>query len=427
MKGIEKGFKRARSTIISVILAGATLVGVGVGVRHYQKKKDADGLTSPSTTTEAPAKTESELVLSADFDVNDDDAVRKRAEDIYKFSEKKYPVEDIMNTIYLLHKKGDKIIFEADLATEAEKFEYLHNLFVVFSDVLLINDTSEKGLLALKEDDGRTVFYDETPIYSYMFLANPGKGKDMALELAGLVNKQLKGVSEGESESILTENAKKFHDFYFEIGEANLSSQESYALYADVRSKSGPFVNYLSEKEKNAIMVAGNVNLDSDVVKNDIIKAAGLKDALNEALLEGFEKGDLSKKISGPSERYRESDAKVANKYGAKSEVYETPKVVQSGGNKVNSGSVVTVRPNKPTTTRKDESVVSIPNGGTHTEIITGGKPVEEGPTVTRPARPTTTKPSTTKPTPTYSDDETMPVYTPDEFEALNGYSKTLK
>ena len=50
------------------------------------------------------------LILTEDFDINDESAVRKRAEAIYNISEKDITIEEIMNVIYFMNGKYESLI-----------------------------------------------------------------------------------------------------------------------------------------------------------------------------------------------------------------------------------------------------------------------------------------------------------------------------
>lgn len=431
MSFINKDFKdridkdvRNTKRGIAVVLAGLVLVGsiAGCTIKRALSKKADETTSNPDINTEAYAETSSDLLLAADFDIDDDAAVRKRAEAIYQISEKKSSVEDIMNAIYILHVKGDKIIFKDGLS-EDEKYKYVHSFFEYFGDLLLINDNDEeRRLIAFKNGDNETVLYDETPIYSYMFLSKASEAKTMALELAELSNNQLKAVTEGGSSSTLESNAEAAYDFYFKVLDKKFSSQETYALLADLRSKAGLFAPYLSEEKAKTVNLVGNVNLDSDVVKVEIMKAVGIRKGLEKILENGSKEGSLARPLT-PLGDFKDG----AGKAYEKSETYSETEVVKKGGQKVTSGgSQVTVKPNKPATTSKSEHVANVTTG-THSEVVEeGGKVVEEGPTVTVPSTTKPTVPSTTKPN-YVDDDETMPVYTPDEYEELIGNAKTLR
>ena len=124
-----------RNAAISVALVGALLVG-GVKVGSYfNKKNDKTPIdATPQTTMIDPAT--SELVLTEDFDINNDEQVNKRAQAIYELSEKEYSVEDIKNTIYLFNEKYDKVVYPKTAKTDDEKFEYLQQLALLLGKTL---------------------------------------------------------------------------------------------------------------------------------------------------------------------------------------------------------------------------------------------------------------------------------------------------
>ena len=115
--------KKKAMTITALVAAGAIIIGGTKIACNKKLKKQAEVTTDLQTE----AYENSDLYLSSDFDINDDNAVLKRAQDIYEISEKEYNVLDIKNTIYLYNGKYDRITYPENVKTDDEKFMYIQD------------------------------------------------------------------------------------------------------------------------------------------------------------------------------------------------------------------------------------------------------------------------------------------------------------
>ena len=91
--------QKKRNAIIAALVAGATLLTGSIGIATHANKNKKPVVDE--TTTEITTNAEDvNLYLSADFDINNADQVKKRAEEIYAISDKSVTVNEIINLIY---------------------------------------------------------------------------------------------------------------------------------------------------------------------------------------------------------------------------------------------------------------------------------------------------------------------------------------
>lgn len=329
----EKGKKITAAITAVAILVGGTLIAK---LSTKDKKHVEDNSSSISTTVDYGSQYG--LKLTKDFDINDSNAVRQRAKAIYELSDKKYTIEDIMNMIYLVNSATDKI--KLDSMNEEEKFEYLQKLAVGLYDVLATNVVDfSKGLTSLNNDISFDLKSTDA-IYSYMFIAC-GKGKEDAINLAIVVNRQINNIKNADK-SKLTNNAD---DFYAQ-SKLIYNNKSGYpdgvvvALIDDIKSKI-PVMGL--SKEKAADLSKEYQNVDINKIWFDVANKVGA---------------------------YKEADANCESK------VNHTTNNEKNNANDKNSAERRENRPTKSSTT---------------TKVETGGKPVRTE------VVPKTTKKTTTR------------------------------
>lgn len=358
----EKGKKITAAITAVAILVGGTLIAK---LATKDKKHVEDNSSSISTTVDY--ENQYGLKLTKDFDINDSDAVRQRAKAIYELSDKKYTIEDIMNMIYLVNSATDKI--KLDSMNEEEKFEYLQKLAVGLYDVLATNVVDfSKGLTSLNNDISFDLKSTDA-IYSYMFIAS-GKGKEDAINLAIVVNKQINNIKNADK-SKLTNNAD---DFYAQ-SKLIYNNKSGYpdgvvvALIDDIKSKI-PVMGL--SKEKAADLSKEYQNVDINKIWFDVANKVG---AYKEADADCKTKA----KHTTNHEKYDSKDSSQAESIGNKSTKNNTTTKVETGGKPVRTE--VVPKTTKKTTTRvvTSEFVVPVKTTKPTTTIVDqGGKVVEE-------------------------------------------------
>ena len=248
-------------------------------------------------------------------------------------------------------------------------FEYLQKLAVGLYDVLATNVVDfSKGLTSLNNDISFDLKSTDV-IYSYMFIAS-GKGKEDAINLAIVVNKQINNIKNADK-SKLTNNAD---DFYAQ-SKLIYNNKSGYpdgvvvALIDDIKSKI-PVMGL--SKEKAADLSKEYQNVDINKIWFDVANKVG---AYKEA------DADCKTKVKHTTnhEKYDSKDSSQAESIGNKSTKNNTTTKVETGGKPVRTE--VVPKTTKKTTTRvvTSEFVVPVKTTKPTTTIVDqGGKVVEE-------------------------------------------------
>lgn len=355
--------------ITAVITAAAILVGGTLIAKFSSKNKKhlANDNSSASVSTTVDYASQYGLKLTGDFDINNSDQVRQRAKAIYELSDKKYTIEDIVNMIYLVNSATGKI--KLDTMNEEQKFEYLQKLAVGLYDVLATNVVDlSKGLTALNNNSSINLKTTDA-VYSYMFIAS-GKGKEDAINLAIVVNKQINNIKNSDK-SKLANNAA---DFYAQAkliynNRSNYPDGVVVALIDDIKSKI-PVMGL--SKEKAADLSKEYQNVDINKIWFDVANEIGAyKEA--DANCEDKVKHTTNHEKNYPNDK---AQAEAREEKNTKS---NTTKKVDNGGTPVRTE--VVPKTTKKTTTRvvTSEFVVPVKTTKTTTTIVDqGGKVVEE-------------------------------------------------
>lgn len=362
----EKGKKITAAITAVAILVGGTLIA-RLSTKDKRHVED-NGSSSISTTVDY--ENQYGLKLTNDFDINDSNAVRQRAKAIYELSDKKYTIEDIMNMIYLVNSATDKI--KLDSMNEEEKFEYLQKLATGLYEILLTNTDNYSDAykdLYTKEDIEKTTIENTNTIYSYMFIAS-GKGKEDAINLAIVVNKQINNIKNGDKSNI-EDTANKFYT------QAKLiySNKSSYpdgvlvSLVDDIKSK---LIFMGISKEQAADLSKEYQNVDINTIWFNVAnKVVAYKEA----------DANCESKVNHTTnnEKDNANDKNSAERRENRPTKSSTTTKVASGGKPVRTE--VVPKTTKKTTTRvvTSEFVVPVKTTNPTTTIVDqGGKVVEE-------------------------------------------------
>lgn len=312
-----------------------------------------------------------ELKLLEDFDINDKEAVNKRAKQIYKISEKDIcdehadsteKINTIVNLIYLVNEKFDSISFPNDM----EGYEYIQYMFNSLRE--LLNDNAVECRKVILNDKYADPKYDNI-VYSYMLMAevqkNPNStifSKQDSIAHAVIVRKQLNNIKKGNSNKC-SKCAEDYYNLYniLKNREAKTEKTEtktgySYAFYCDFISANAFMTPYLSEEQENKL--ASNLSEKyNDELAGKVMEAWGIDK--NKVIEEAIKSGDFGYSVPNYGASYKSSDAAVAKK-GPYVETIPTHQVVEAGGKKVNVGTSEVIKTPSTTTVNEVTTVASI-------------------------------------------------------------------
>lgn len=376
--------KKAMSVALAAVLA---VLGIGGIKLAFDKKSNDD-----DTTIVQPE--DLGLILTEDFDINDKDAVRKRAEDIFNISEKDITIEEIMNVIYFVNGKYESLILNG---TDRENVINLKNISGDAYDLLLDHIIDDANALATFKFGKDAMVEKDEEIFAYMFLAQ-GAEKDKALELARIIKKQLNLIETAPIMEELEVNSEEYYKMVMELkDDTSLSDAGKVIILLDTKSKNPLFAFLTDEKFENLDKDYYNTALNKAFF--EALEVQKLVDAYNKWLDEARENGTLGQPITKLEEKYDKEDAKEAVTHPAiKNEEKETV-VVDQGGNKTNTstGKQEIIKPSEPTTNVETETftepvtegkvevtipgkdgedetfVVEVPSGGGQVEIVVPG------------------------------------------------------
>lgn len=347
-----------------------------------------------------------ELKLLDDFDINDEEAVKQRAQDLYKLSEKEISIDMITNLIYLVNEEYASIKFDDDVT----KFKYLQNMFVSLAE--LLDDNMVECRNAQLGDEYASPKYDDV-IYPYMLMSkvqeNPNSvfvSKQDAIVFAMIVRKQLNNIKDGNSNNY-EDCANDYYNFYKKIEEKNGKDENAtsmpgytYDFYRGYTSCNTIMTAYLETKKQEEL--DGNIaEKYNESLAGKVIEACDIdrQEELNEALKDG----NCGESLPSIGESYNQKDAAIANKRPEAGGTSSGKKVVEEGGKSIGSSSEKIKTPS--TTTVVTETYVAEPITDSTTKNHTTKPSTSEATTKsdttgnTTTAKQTTTAPSTTKPT----------------------------
>ena len=310
------------------------------------------------------------LILTEDFDINDVEAVKERAKEIYDISEKEYSKADIANMIYILGEKYDSITFPISANTDKEKFEYLQELALLLGTIL--DDDLYKYTDALVNGEMIIEKQESVPCV-YMFMATNTEEKQNAIEVARLYYEQRENVRMQDTAAMQI-TAEKYYELYASLEDMDLSASDKVALYKQFSAINPLFTPLLNLEQAEDLDDA----LGKCAAATNIIFQTAAEDL---DISEILEEGNYGKEIS-LGEKYNASDAKDAVTHPAvvKDNTKSTTRVVEEGGKPVKDNSGKHEVLNKPTTSvHKEEFTVKVPSTTKPTEKVEeGGKVVEE-------------------------------------------------
>ena len=272
--------------------------------------------------------------------------------------------------IYLVNSATGKI--KLDSMNEEEKFRYLQKLATGLYEILSTNTDNYSDAykdLYTKEDIEKTTIKNTNAIYSYMFIAS-GKGKEDAINLAIVVNKQINNIKNGDKSNI-EDTANKFYT------QAKLiySNKSSYpdgvlvSLVDDIKSK---LIFMGISKEQGNDLSKEYQNVDINKIWFDVANKVG-------AYKEADADCETKAKHTTNHEKNNANDKNSAERREDRPTKSSTTTKVETGGKPVRTE--VVPKTTKKTTTREVTSEFVVPvktTKPTTTIVDQGGKVVEE-------------------------------------------------
>ena len=360
----DKIYKKIGKKAIALIVTGALVISgaVTAAVNFFKGNNNVDVDTSPTVGSQVTDPMAKLLILTEPFDIDDENAVKSRANAIWEISEKKYDVLDYANMIYILAGKKDGIQYPESAKTDAEKFKYLQK------EVLLLGSTLDDDLISYVEASSAGVPLKaklKVVPAAYMFMAGKkvqadGKeslvateGQKQAVELRKIIFAHKDNIIKNDKEALKT-TAEKFYSFYKSVETMEISDSEKFALYKDIEATRILFTgNLTKEKAADIDSVAGIIA----VYQNNIFEDAAKGLNINEIL----EEGNFGKDTTPHTEGFNASDEQLAdNLSGAGNDSSsEEKKVVEEGGKKPNNSTGKQEQINEPTTSVEKETFVA--------------------------------------------------------------------
>lgn len=368
---------KKQKKLVALLVAGAILVsGSAIGIKMASKKKNIE--EPQTTTTMQDNQNEVKLLLSEDFDINNKDAVEKRAKEIFSYMNKEsndsnnkleITEKDVVNLLYYFNEKYENIDFGNRTNKEA-KFKYLQEMGLRIYDLLFQNVVDDVRVMT-EEVDGNVTskVKEDNEIFAYMFIAKgineTNSDKQIAINYAKIVYEQLEDIKNGNVKDFAS-GADKFYNIVKSIKDnKNMSDESHILLIDDSKTKYPLFASGLS-KEQIAYL--------KEETQNNYLNLVGFKAA--KALGISTETIEDCKK-SKETEKYVASDAAKANALIG-NVVGETKTSVQSkGGEKVRTESKVI---SEGTTKVETHTFIATPEitTGTYTVVEPGGEVIGE-------------------------------------------------
>lgn len=418
-----KNDSRITKKVISVVLA--TVMGVSgiaalIGCNKQASEKEGNSVVQPID----------DLDLFADFDIENEEEVKQRAQAIYDISEKDYTVDQIQNLIYITNEKYANIEFSSSSKTDVQKFKeiqtYITGLNTNKTNSLFddnIDDEVNYGAKLLANETTETLDTTDKYLYSYMLDATNDEEKALAGELAAIVNTQKSLIETKASVDELKVNSNIYYDLVEKIYKDKKKYSNNFLWNIDnqITDQNPLFTMFLTNKQvefldKQHRDLAANNALGAAIISELDLDTSDLKECespttptgnyYNKEELKTYNEKQTTHKI--PKEKQTtEKSSHVRYETVTESGKETTTKVV------VTTGIPSTSKDESGKTTTKHTEEVK-PGG----EVVSTTKVVITDPALNTTTKPSTTKPNTTtKPSTTVHEDE---IYlSPEEYEEL--------
>lgn len=337
----EKPIKRITRRALCTILPIGIITGSAIGIHDSKNKdKEIEALNNPTSISDENLEEEyKDLLLTENFDINNEDEVRQRANAILKlYGSNDLNIEDIVNLIYFVNGAYANISYSS---TDSQvRYEENQEMFLMLYKLLNANYADELNrLFDLKEEEKeekRESNYNDQ-IFAYMLMADDNPGKRDALKLASVVLEHLKDIKEGNT-SDFESNAFEFYNLAYKIKEDDtISNSNKIALYDQYKSNTQLYSGYLTKEQMDFLQK--NPESVENNLKDELYKATGSEfDTNNHKDLKLTEhtsaahKEDRAKANAGQKE-VKLNNEKVVDEGGKK--VASSKKVVSEGTTKV--------------------------------------------------------------------------------------------
>ena len=232
----EKKSEYKKRSIAIALASVMTVTGIAASCARNNGSSDSE--TTTITETQANSSTDEfkSLYLSEDFNIDDENAVLKRANAIYDLSDRKISVEDIVNMIYLINDKAEYISFANN--NDTKKYEYLQHLLKNIKE--LLNDhiadyvNSQKNIINNNENNTSDL---GSLIHAYMLIASKSNGKVLAFRMGQLVDEQANNIAETHDVDKMKSDSKKYYELFKGLPKEEMSNGEALVLLNDVQVK----------------------------------------------------------------------------------------------------------------------------------------------------------------------------------------------
>lgn len=429
------GIKKVGAVLTSLgLVIGGGFIGSKISKKQEPVKVDP-------TPTKTEQKDEENMVLSENFDINNDAQVEERAKEILKlYAGNEYTVLDIKNSIYLLYGKYDKFVYPENVKTDEEMYKYMQNqvllLRILFGDNIdpYVNTLNEM----LDEEIQNPVFNGEEKQNpsAYMWMPESTEGKTLAIKLAKIINLQKQNIKNNDITKCSL-NANDYYELYEEAKKLSkdkkLSLGDRVLIFKNFDAYNCLFTPFLDLEAKKEL---DNAQGFVSNAQQAIFKEASVDINMAGIIADSWEKG-FQKEVTKKEEKYKATDSAPAqaiidSKVPGNSEAKTETKVVDEGGKHISTQTVTVTEPSGKSSsdeidTYLEEFVVEIPDEGISTVVEEGGKVIEEE-TVAESA----SKESQDNSNPNYVDDEDITVISDIEFYAdateddIDAYLKEL-
>jgi len=338
------------------------------------------------------------MVLTEDFDINDDKAVTKRAKAILEIAKTEYELKkvtdfnitelDIKNLIYITNEKLDKVVYPENLKTDAKKFKYAQELSLMYGKLF---DDSTKDFVGMTdiiiEDSFKTEEETTESLYkddlvrsipcAYMFMAETNEGKKMAIEVAKVNYKHLLNIKASDLTGMLM-TSKEYYKLYTEAKELKMSDGYEMTLFKNFSATNWLHSRMLDDKQVAKLDKAlGYSATSTNAIFTELTKNLDISEIIEEGSKNGFSN------TTKLEETYKPADKVVAEQ---RPEVQlpkeeSTTKIVEQGGTPITTQKVTVpaVENKVPATTRTETTTFIAPVTEYTTEVfIPGGEVITE-------------------------------------------------
>lgn len=357
--------------------------------------------TELTTTIEDPiAKL---MVLTEDFDINDDKAVTKRAKAILEIAKTEYELKkvtdfnitelDIKNLIYITNEKLDKVVYPENLKTDAKKFKYAQELSLMYGKLFddstkdfvenldFLIDAKHSGYMEETEKYYKTIKINTSLVFSipcaYMFMAETNEGKKMAINVAETNYRHMTNIVEKDLTAVLL-TSQDYYKLYTEAKKLKMTDGYEMTLFKNFSA-----TNWLHSRMLDDAQVAeldkalGHIATSTNAVFTELTRDLDTSEIIVEGSKNGFSN------TTKLEETYKPADKVVAEQrpeaWSPKEE--STTKIVEQGGKPITTQKVTEPATNNkvPATTRTETTTFIAPVTEYTTEVfVPGGEVITE-------------------------------------------------